>query len=220
MSTPPLNSLLDAYRSYTEADRDPVETAVYEQEAEMLRRRDWQGRRLAVGDRVPDIVLPDGVDSGVRLTDLLRDGPLVLKFYRGRWCPYCTLDLRAWQRTLPELAQRQARLVAVSPQGEHEIALTRERDRLSFQIVSDGQNLLARAFGVAYDLSPGLREFMLANGLDATQIDDSGRWTLPLPSCFLIAPDGRIAWQHIDIDYRRRAEPGEVIAALDRLLGR
>lgn len=214
MSTPPLAALLDAYRGY--ADADPVSSAVFAREAALMRSPDRLARRLRTGDPVPDLPLPDAPDGPPRLSDLWRDGPLVLKFYRGRWCPYCTLDLRAWQRALPELRARGTRLVAITPQEAPEIALTRERDRLGFRIVSDPGNRIARAFGIAYEVDPEVRALYEGFGLSGSQVDPAGTWTLPLPACYLIGTDGRVEWAHVDVDYRRRAEPADLVARLDR----
>lgn len=216
MSAPSLTALLHAYRSYTEADAAPEVAATFAREAERMAEPGWLPARARVGDRAPDVVLSAAGEPVVTLADRLRDGPVVVKFFRGRWCPYCTLDLRAWQRALPEIRARGARLVAVTPQGEHEIALHRERDRLEFPIVADAGNRIARAFGVAYALDAGVRALYERAGITAAQVDPTGDWTVPLPATYLIGPDGRIAFAHLDTDYRRRAEPGDVIAAIDR----
>lgn len=218
MTAPTLAALLDAYRGYAAAD--PATRAVFALEAASLRRAGRFRDRRRPGDAAPDMPLPAGTGDGARLSDLWRDGPLVLKFYRGRWCPFCTLDLRAWQRMLPELQRRGARMLAVTPQCEREIALTRERDRLRFPIVADRGNAIARAFGIAYEVAPEVRVLYERLGIDPAQVDVSGRWTLPLPAVFLIGRDGRIAWDHVDTDYRCRAEPCDAIARLDALAGR
>jgi peroxiredoxin len=212
MSAPALNALLDAYRGYTTADEDPAVSAAFRQEAEGMRNGAWLHRVARVGAVAPEVALPDSPDRRVCLSDLLCDGPLVLKFYRGRWCPYCTLDLRAWQRALPDLRALGAGLLTVSPQTETEVALSRERDRLGFQIVTDSGNAIARAFGVAYEVVPPIRRLYESADIHLDRVNDAAAWTLPLPAVFLIGTDRRIRWSHVEPDYRRRAEPGDVLA--------
>ncbi len=214
----PLAALLDAYRRHA-AERAPGVAAALDGEARALAASGRLSRALAAGDRVPDLTLPDATDGRVRLPDLLRDGPLVLAFYLGRWCPFCTLELRAWQRALPGVRALGATLLAVSAQDDREVALTRERDRLEFRLVSDPDNRLARGFGIAYEVAPTVRDAYAASGMGGRPDDDSA-WTLPLPAVYLVGRDGRIAWAHVDPDWRRRAEPAEVVARLGTLAGR
>ena len=212
-----LNDLLDAYRAYNTADQSAATAAVFAREQALLKSRDWRATALAAGQLAPDFALPDSPGGSVRLSDLLVDGPVVLKFYRGRWCPYCTLELRAYQRILPDIKALGARLLAISPQTEAEIAMNRERDALQFQMVTDPDNAIARQFGIVYDVEPDLRAMLEASGLDFTRVNDTVGWTLPLPAVYLIGRDRRIAWSYLDADYRRRAEPAEILCRLKAL---
>ena len=221
--SPPLAALLDAYWRHAAASA-PAVAAALEAEARALAAPRRLAGALAAGDRAPDVTLPEARGGRVRLADLLRDGPLVLAFYLGRWCPFCTLELRAWQRTLPAIRALGGRLVAVSAQDEREVALTRERDRLEFELVSDPGNRLARGFGVAYEVAPSARDAYAASGMggrldgrDEAGPGTGAEWTLPLPAVYLIGRDGRIAWAHVDSNWRRRAEPSEVVARLAAL---
>lgn len=212
-----LADLLDAYRAEDDAGTSPEDGAIFAREAAWLRRPGWDARVPRVGDAAPDTPMPDAPEPTVSLLDLARAGPLVLKFYRGRWCPYCTLDMRAWQRVAPELHALGARFVAVTPQSEDEVAKIRERDGLSFHVVSDTGLALARAFGIDYEMDPAVREVYRARGVDPSATHATGDWMLPLPACFVIGRDGRVAWSHVDTDYTRRAEPADVLAVLDRV---
>lgn len=181
---------------------------------------------LRQGDTAPDVLLYDGgAPSAVprRLSSLLASGPVVLKFYRGRWCPYCTLELRAWQRSLDSLAGFVGQLVAVSPQSRAETELTRLRDGLTMTLSRDPGNDMARQFGIAYDLLAQERELMRSLGIDLSVINEpnlaghGGGWWLALPALYVVGQDRRIAFSFVDVDYRNRAEPGDVIAALGAL---
>ena len=210
--TTPLAALLDAYRRHA-TERAPAVAAALDAEARAIAASGRLERALRAGAALPDVPLPDAPDGRVRLPDLVRDGPLVLVFYLGRWCPFCTLELRAWQRALPAIRALGGRLVAVSPQDEREIALTRERDRLDFHMVSDPDNALARRFGIAHEVAPAVRDAYAASGMACAR-DDSAAWTLALPAVYLVGRDGRVDWAHVDADWRRRAEPADVVARL------
>ena len=215
-----LNDLLDTYWRHA-AERKPAVASALDTEARALVASGRLERALRPGDRVPDVVLPDLPGGRTALADLLRDGPIVLVFYRGRWCPFCTLELRAWQRVLPEIRALGGQLLAVSPQDEREIALMRERDRLEFHMLSDPPNTLARRFGIAYEVAPAVRDAYDASGLVHRTNDDGGSdWTMPLPAVYLIGTDGRVVWAHVDPQWNRRAEPAEVVARLAASVGR
>lgn len=214
-----LNDLLDTYWRYA-AERAPALAAAVDREARTLLASGRLERAVRVGDSAPDFVLPDASDGRVRLSDLLCSGPVVLAFYRGRWCSFCTLELRAWQRVLPDLRALGAQLIAVSPQDEYETALMRERDRLELQMVSDPGNEIARRFGIANEISPELRQAYAESGMARPACGSAPNWSLPLPAVYLIGTDGRVAWSHVDADWRRRAEPAEVVKRLAALRGR
>jgi peroxiredoxin len=214
-----LADLLDTYWRHA-AERAPSVAAALDGEARALTASGRLARVPREGDRIPDAELPDAPPGTVRLSDLLRDGPLVLVFYLGRWCPSCTLELRAWQRALPSIRALGAQLLAVSPQDEREVALMRERDRLELHMVADTGNRIARRFGIAYEVDPSVRGAYAAAGLARPAGDDASAWTLPLPAVFVIGRDGRVAWRHLDPNWRRRAEPQDVVRRLEALAAR
>ncbi len=212
-----LADLLDAYRAEDDATASPQVSATFALEAARLARPGWDADVPRIGQAAPDVAMPDAPDPPVSLLDLARAGPLVLKFYRGRWCPYCTLDLRAWQRAAPRLQALGARFVAVTPQSGTEIAAMRERDGLAFHVAGDTGHRLARAFGVSYEVDPAVRAYYEARGIDFAATGENGDWVLPLPACFVIGRDARVAWSHVDADYTHRAEPDTVLDALAAL---
>ena len=212
-----LNEVLDAYRCCAGIDDPSSQRSVVLHELERLRGAAWLEKALRAGDVAPDFALPDSDEPQLHLSDLLRDGPIVLKFYRGRWCPFCTLELRAYQRRLPEFPALGAELIALSPQNEKETAYNRDRDRLGFPMLTDVGNRIARQFGIAYEVCDEVRGLLESFGMDLSATNAGSSWTIPLPAVYLIAQDRRIAWAHVDPDYLHRAEPETVLAELERL---
>jgi peroxiredoxin len=180
-----------------------------------LRATGIEERALKAGDAAPTgLELPDALGRRVRLAELWQHGPLVVLFYRGGWCPYCNLELRAWQQRLPELQHLGARLVAISPQRPDHSLSTAEKNELAFPVLSDSTLDASDGFGITFTLPPELVELYGRVGHDLPVLNGNGRWALPLPATFAIDRGGRIHFAHVDADYRQRAEPDQVIGSL------
>lgn len=192
----------------------PERVAMMEAATADLRATGIEARALKMGSKVPDLTLPDALNQAVRLSALWQRGPLVLIFYRGGWCPYCNLELRAWQQQLPALKHMGAQLVAVSPQTPDSSLSTAQKNELAFPVLSDSALQAATAFGVAFEMPPALVELYSRAGNDLPVLNGNGRWVLPVPATYVIDRDGRIAYAHVDADYRDRAEPADVLAAV------
>jgi peroxiredoxin len=172
---------------------------------------------LKAGDRAPDFRLPDVRGGFVQLKALLIKGPVVVSFYRGGWCPYCNLELRALQGALPEIRQLGAELVAISPQTPDESLSTAEKNNLAFSVLSDIGSLTAKAYGIAFDLAEELRPIYSRAGHALPDKNDDNGWVLPIPATYVIDQDGVIRLAFVDVDYRNRLEPAEIVAALRAL---
>lgn len=179
-----------------------------------LRATGIQTRALQAGATAPDLTLPDALNNPFGLSALWQRGPLVLIFYRGGWCPYCNLELRAWQQQLAALKHMGAQLVAVSPQTPDNSLSTAEKNELAFPVLSDSALQAATAFGVAFEMPPELIALYSSVGNDLPVLNGNGRWVLPVPAAYVIDQDGRIAYAHVESDYRERAEPADVLAAV------
>jgi peroxiredoxin len=173
---------------------------------------------LTVGAHAPGFTLPDATGKPVFLSDRLGAGPVVLQFYRGEWCPYCNLHLRALQAALPEIRKRGASVIAISPQSpDHSLSLT-EKAELEFDVLSDVDQHVIRDYRVQFTLPPDLQRVHL----DAFQLDlrgqtADGSWNLPVPATFVISADGKIAAAGVEVDYRTRIEPSAILDTLDDL---
>ncbi len=170
-------------------------------------------KSLKVGDSAPDFTLPDAYGQPVSLSDLLAHGPVVLAFYRGDWCPYCNLTLRAYQRILPEISAAQATLVAVSPQNPDHTLLTVENKELTYPVLSDVGNRVARLYRLVWSVPEDQRS--TSARLPEYNGDDS--WELPIPGTFVISSDGRIELASVDADWTHRLEPQVIVETLGQL---
>jgi peroxiredoxin len=174
-------------------------------------------RALKAGERAPDFGLPDVHGRFVGLYELLQSGPVVVSFYRGGWCPYCNLELRALQKVLPEIHGLGAELVAISPQTPDESLSTTEKDELTFRVLSDVGSVTATAYGIAFQLAEELRDLYARSGHALPQKNGDDSWILPIPATYVIARDGTVALAFVDVDYRNRLEPAEILAVLRAL---
>jgi len=173
---------------------------------------------LAVGDRAPDFTLPDALGRPVSLSGLLSRGPVVVSFYRGEWCPYCNLQLRAMQAALSNFHELGASLVAISPQAaDHSLSLT-EKHELAFPILSDVDQDVIRAYRVQFNLLGDLEDLQVNvfQNDPRDQNADHSR-SLPVPATFIIDRESIIRYAFIPPDWRIRAEPADIVAALRAL---
>jgi peroxiredoxin len=191
--------------------------ALYEAKIDELRSSFALEAAAWVGTISPDFRLPDVRGNLVSLADLLRDGPVVVTFYRGGWCPYCNIQLRAYQAVLSQTAALGARLVAISPQLPEQSLSTAQADELTFHVLSDVGNKAARRFGLVYALPEELRAALRSNNKALPGINGDESWELPVPATYVIARDGGIALAYIEVDYRKRLEPEAILAALRSL---
>ncbi|MFJ9155011.1 peroxiredoxin-like family protein [Streptomyces sp. NPDC102270] len=174
-------------------------------------------RALTVGAQAPRFNLPSATGQTVALDDLLNDGPVVLTFYRGAWCPYCNIALRSLQEHHEAMTARGARLVAVSPQIPDESLTLTEKHDLAFDVLSDIGSETAKQYGLAFGLPDDLAAVYDKLGFDLQRVNDGHPRTLPLPATYVIDRDGTIRWAFVDTDYTTRAEPADIIATLDTL---
>jgi|JI10StandDraft_1071094.scaffolds.fasta_scaffold226096_2 peroxiredoxin len=212
-----LSEQLAAYKAGFAQRAAPERVAMMEAATADLRATGIESQALQVGAQVPDLTMPDALNQPVRLSTLWQQGPLVLIFYRGGWCPYCNLELRAWQQHLAALKQLGGQLVAVSPQTPDNSLSAAEKNELAFPVLSDSALEAATAFGVAFAMPPELIELYSRVGNDLPVLNGNGRWVLPVPATYVIDRNGRVAFAHVEADYRERAEPRDVLAAVVEL---
>ncbi len=173
-----------------------------------------QAPGLSVGEQAPALALVDGEGKAVDLASLYANGPVVITFYRGGWCPFCTKALKDWEDAVDAVRDAGGTFVAVTPEAPEHASNTRQKHAPSLTILSDADGSGARAFRVAFELESALQQKYKGFGVDLAQRNGSGRWELPAPATFVIGRDGVVRWAFADWDYKKRADPQSVIAAV------
>jgi peroxiredoxin len=210
-----LKQQLSRERDHWSLVLDTPTVALMNRATDSLRTVEILGEALQEGARAPNFRLPNAQGGSVELNALLRRGPVVLVFYRGQWCPYCNLELRAYQKALPQLQALGASLVAVSPQTPDNSLNTAEKNELSYPVLSDVGLHVSRAYGLAFDLPTELVQLYQRQwNNNLVKWNGEGGWSLPIPATYLIGQDSRILLAHVDPDYRERLDPEVVLTRL------
>ena len=209
----PVRKELDELRERSSKSAPPERLRAYEQGIEDVRKTGVTEKALKVGDKAPDFELPGATGKTVKLSDLLARGPVVVTWYRGGWCPYCNVALRGFQKTLPEIRSAGASLVAISPETPDNSLSTAEKGHLEFDVLSDKGSKVARAYGVSYKI-PQVIVDQMKGRLDLAKRNGGDGDELPLGATYVIDRKGVIRYAFVDADYRKRAEPADVLAAL------
>jgi len=226
-----LQDQLDAITARTRSLVQPDRLAISEGVAADLLATGIEDLVLPVGAPAPAFTLQDAqTNQPIRSADLLALGPVIVKFFRGRWDPYCVTELEAWRELYPVVRERGALFVAISPQTRRQNDFAAQQHELKFPLLSDPGSLVAAQFGIAHTVPGHVRRYfrsILVNipfansGLTYETAPDSA-WRLPLPGLFLIRPDagtGSIAFAQAFADPRVRPEPSDLLALLERRSG-
>ncbi|WP_306600476.1 peroxiredoxin-like family protein [Geothrix sp. 21YS21S-2] len=170
---------------------------------------------LHIGERAPMFTLPDATGKIVSTEALLAKGPLVISFYRGAWCPFCNLELRALQTALPEILALGATLIAISPEKPDYAMPLIERESLAFPVLSDLGNKVARSFGLVYTLEGEARRISLDTfGTDLPKFNGDDSWELPVPATFVLERNGKARLVFFDPEFRNRVDPALILSTL------
>jgi len=171
---------------------------------------------LGVVDTIPRFGLTDANGEMVNISSVLSRGAVVLTFYRGNWCPYCNLQLQAYRDILPRIQALNGNLVAISPQIPDSSLSLAEREKLEYIVLSDLDNRVARSFGLSYRLPDAIAD-VFAGQIDLKTYNGNERNELPLTATYLVDRDGIIRWAFVEYDHRKRAEPADIVRALQAL---
>jgi peroxiredoxin len=213
-------SLSEQSRKVTEAfiasQPDNVQTVIVDAFKDLVESTVGE-QALNRGDQATDFSLPNATGKHTSLTELLEDGPVVLSFYRGGWCPFCNLEFKALHDILPQIKGHGAQLVGVSPETPDNTMATAERHQLQFEVLSDVGNQVARDYGILMNVHPELRSYYLEWGFNLPELNGDDSFELPIPATYIIDADGVIHTAYINKDYTQRMEPEAILQALQSL---
>jgi len=209
-----LNDELAAQRQAAYERRTPEQREIQRETMALVEKSGVADTALAVGDLAADFSLQNAVGETVSLMALLAHGPVVISFYRGGWCPYCNLELRALQAKLEDIHDAGAELVAISPEQPDSSLDTAEKNSLQFPVLSDVGNAVARKFGLVHAINPEWVQYQLSRGTDVAARNASDVAEVPLPATYVVRQDGVITFAVVNADYTQRAEPEDVLRAL------
>ncbi len=166
------------------------------------------------GDRMPAFTLPNQNQETVHVADLLSQGPLVVSFYRGTWCPFCQLELNAYVQALPAITALGANLIGISPQRSR---LGQTPPPEGITLLWDKRNQIARQLGLVIQVPKYMDQALQEIGLNIREANEDESVELPIPATYVVKPDGKIIYDFVDVDFTRRADPVEVVTVLRRI---
>jgi peroxiredoxin len=212
-----MTTLQDQLDEITATTRNLVQAerlAVSERAVEELFASGIEDHILPVGALAPEFELYDATGRLVSSQDMLALGPLVIKFFRGRWCPYCVTELETWRDLYGKLREHEALMVAIGPQTERQSDFMAGQHGLPFVLLSDPGCTLAEKFGLAYTVPEYLREHYMSILINIPFVNGESSWRLPLPATYILDRGGRVIFAEAHADFRVRPEPEEALRVL------
>ncbi len=205
-----LDEITAQTRTLVQAER----LAIGERAVQELFESGIEERILPAGATAPEFSLPDFSGRTVRSTDLLALGPLVVNFFRGRWCPYCVTELEAWRDLYPALRERGALVVGISPQVQRQNDFTASQHGVPFPLLTDAGCAVAERFGLVWTVPAYLQKYYRGILLNIPFVNGDESWKLPLPATYVISPEGKVLYAEAHADFRVRPEPEDVLRSL------
>ncbi|MFF2531931.1 peroxiredoxin-like family protein [Brevibacillus sp. NPDC058079] len=176
-----------------------------------------QAKGLPIGSMAPDFTLNDHTGKTITLSEEIVKGPIVLTFFRGSWCPYCNLELQAYQKQIDTIASLGAQLFAISPQSPAHSLTMQEKNGLSFPVLCDTNNQVAEKYKLKFRLPDSLQDTYRSLDIDLKHFNSDDSWTLPIPATYILDNQSVIRLACLDPDYKKRMEPTEVLDILRTL---
>ena len=210
-----LKAQIDAYNVQKDAKLPADVLALMNTTNEELIAQHIKDNALQIGQKVENFSLANHQGENIELADLLKKGPVIISFYRGGWCPYCNLELKALNDYLPQFKTQSAQLIAISPQLPDETLSTAQKNDLEFDVLSDVSNKVAEQFGLLFTLDERIQALYTQFGIDFEHYYGDKSFKLPLPATYVINQEGVITYAFLNEDYTLRAEPTDIMAALE-----
>lgn len=166
---------------------------------------------LFIASKAPDFKAKDQYGKEIRLKDLLKEGKVVLVFYRGQWCPYCNKELSRFQDSLQFIKEKGATLIAVSPELPENVSKTVEKTNAEFSILYDEKLKIMKAYDVDFELPQNTVTRYRNAGLDVEKNNGANGNFLPVPAVYIIDKESTITFRFFDTDYKKRPSVKELL---------
>lgn len=181
---------------------------------EDLKTKNIEDNSIQVGQKMPEFLLPNAYGEKIHFTQILKKGKMILAFYRGSWCPYCNLELKFLQDNLLRIQEKNAVLVAISPQNpDHSLTMV-EKNNLEFEALTDHNNDFAKKLGIVFQLQDFVLPYYQNLGIDLSLFNNNKENTLPVPAVFVVDENSKIIFKFLDVNYMNRIDIEELIQVL------
>lgn len=211
---PSLAERIEEYAEIAKQKLPPVTKETMISATNKLRKSDMSAEFLSLGDKAPNFELDSFAGEEYELYEMLEDGPVIISFYRGGWCPYCNLELQALNEKYPEIRAKGAQLVAISPEIPERASILANKHLLDFPLLYDKKSKIAKKYNLVFELDDSLKTIYKNFGIDLELANDDDDWELPVPATYIIGQDKKIKFAFADVDYKKRAEPSDLVQAL------
>lgn len=213
-----MSRLIDEIKKYQVGFRQKASLEVQEvmlAATKKLENENISKYALKVGDTAKEIKLPNVFNNDVSLFDSLQSNDyVVINFYRGAWCPYCNFELKALQDRVDDFTKLNAKLIAISPQSPDASISTKEKHDLTFEVLSDTNNNIAKEYGLVFSLAEELKPIYESFGIDIPGHNEEKSYELPMPAIYVVNKNKEIVFAFIDEDYTKRCEPQDILDAI------
>ena len=181
---------------------------------EDLKTKNIEEKSIKIGETIPNFSLKNAKNEVVNSSDILKNGKMIIAFYRGSWCPYCNLELKALQEKISEFKEKNATLVAISPQSPDNSLSIIEKHNLTFEVLTDKDNTFAKQLGIVFELQDFVLPFYNALGINLSSFNKNDDTSLPIPAVFVVNENGIIIYKFADANYMNRIDIDELLNTL------
>ncbi|MCQ4140622.1 peroxiredoxin-like family protein [Chryseobacterium sp. EO14] len=181
---------------------------------EDLKTKNIEEKSIKLNEMMPSFSLPNAKNEIIHSKEILKSGKMIIAFYRGSWCPYCNLELKALQDNSSKINDKKASLVAISPQSPDNSLTIIEKHSLTFEVLTDKDNTFAKQLGIAFELQDFVLPYYKALGIDLTNYNKNIDNSLPIPAVFVVNEDGKIIYKFADANYMNRIDIDELLNTL------
>nr|WP_315193579.1 peroxiredoxin-like family protein [uncultured Flavobacterium sp.] len=186
----------------------------FEKSIKDLKTKNMEEKSIKIGKIMPYFSLKNAKNEIVNSFDILKNGKMIIAFYRGSWCPYCNLELKALQEKMSKFKDKNATLVAISPQSPDNGLTVIEKHSLTFEVLTDKDNIFAKQLGIVFELQDFVLPYYQALGINLSSFNKSNDNSLPIPAVFVVDENGKIIYKFVDTNYINRIDIDELLKVL------